>query len=570
MKKFVTLFATMALVFLTVASYGQENLECIINSPAPGGLIEVGPPADDFGGNLAPGESVTGDLAMVMSDDPNDTIAQQGCFELINPDEVAGKIALIRRGNCFFSDKVYHAEQAGAIAAVICNNTPGDGVITMGSGGDFAGLATIPSGFISYEDCEILIQEIAAGGDANLTLRVPAFFGNISSYSYHTPQSQILDIDIMEVTVVNADANDANDVVVTADITAPGGAVTTLSESIDVLAAGADSTVTFEVYTPDALGQYTVVFSNNINNDIITDGFVITDDFFAADNGNINGNAGPSDAQFATNESYRYHYGNLCLMGEGDGTTQWYATHASFGIANGADVFLGNPDFDFLDVILYDADEDQDGNLDWADSNAAFSDLKAIGLGQYTITGTETADDELIVSELFPTSVGSDYVELNADGAYYISIQYNGQSGVATVAPAFLSTAGVNYLNFPTTPLYLEQLYTGWAGETVVCRLHIDNTLGTNNPTVLTEDKIEVAPNPASDFVNLTLSLDNTSEEVILDVLNYDGKVVETITYDNVKEQTLEVDVTNYPTGYYFFSVKTAEGWKNSPVYIAH
>ena len=562
MKKFVTLLATLALVFLTAVSYGQDNLEFIINAPAPGGIIEVGPPAADFGGNLAPGESITGDLAMVEAQNAaTDTLAQQGCDSLLNGMDVEGKIALIRRGSCFFSDKVWYAQQAGAIAAVICNSNPGEGVITMGSGGDFAGLAEIPSGFISYEDCEVLIQELGAGGSGNITMRVPAFFGDIVAYSYHTPESQIIPLDEISVTIVNADANDASDVVVTADITAPGGGVETLTRTIETLTAGADSAVVFDVYTPVEQGQYTVVFSNNINNDIITSGFVVTEDIFAVDNGDPSNFAGPSDAQFATGDFYRYHVGGLVLTGEQEAK----AVSASFGIANGADFFLNDPAFDFIDVVLYNADADGDGTIDFAASGASFADLQAIALGQYIVTGNETTGEDLIMVDLIPLS-GSE-ITLDPNGAYYITIQYNGQADVATIAPAFYTSSDVGYLNFPTTPLVLDQLYTGWAGEIVAVRLHIDTTTDVDDVT-LTDDKIEVTPNPATDFVNVVLDLEAVSEEIVIDVMNYEGKIVETLNFDNIKSQTLDIDVTDYTSGYYFFSVKTDEGYKTTPVYI--
>ena len=73
----------------------------------------------------------------------------------------------------------------------------------MGAGGDFLGLAEIPSGFISYEDCEILIQELGNGGTANITMSVPAFDAPVASYSYHTPQSQIIPLEDMQVTLFN-------------------------------------------------------------------------------------------------------------------------------------------------------------------------------------------------------------------------------------------------------------------------------------------------------------------------------------------------------------------------------
>ena len=65
-----------------------------------------------------------------------------GCSQAAIPSSVAGKIALIDRGGCNFSDKVYFAQQAGAIAALVGlvdNSTPFEG-----SQGSFFGQITIP------------------------------------------------------------------------------------------------------------------------------------------------------------------------------------------------------------------------------------------------------------------------------------------------------------------------------------------------------------------------------------------------------------------------------------------
>ncbi|CAL6314061.1 unnamed protein product [Bathycoccus prasinos] len=71
----------------------------------------------DFGPSVQDNPA-TGEVALV--DDGFD-IGVDGCETIINASEVAGKIAMIDRGLCFFEQKTANAEEAGAIAVIICN-----------------------------------------------------------------------------------------------------------------------------------------------------------------------------------------------------------------------------------------------------------------------------------------------------------------------------------------------------------------------------------------------------------------------------------------------------------------
>lgn len=72
-----------------------------------------------------------------------------GCTALTNGAAVAGKIALIDRGNCSFSVKAKMAQDAGAVAAVIVNNVAGS-PISMAS--DNVTTVSIPAMMISLDD----------------------------------------------------------------------------------------------------------------------------------------------------------------------------------------------------------------------------------------------------------------------------------------------------------------------------------------------------------------------------------------------------------------------------------
>lgn len=70
------------------------------------------------------------------------------CTDLVNASQLAGKIALIDRGDCYFADKVGRAEAAGALAVVVANNSPEDPFSMGGTGAQ----AAIPGVMISQAD----------------------------------------------------------------------------------------------------------------------------------------------------------------------------------------------------------------------------------------------------------------------------------------------------------------------------------------------------------------------------------------------------------------------------------
>ena len=105
-----------------------------------------------------------------------------GCAALTNPADLAGKIAVLDRGSCNFTDKIQNAQDAGAIAVVVCNNRPesedGGGVIVMG--GDDPGMINLFAVMISQEQC------------VNLKTALPAQITfNVSGFE-ETPAEKVL------------------------------------------------------------------------------------------------------------------------------------------------------------------------------------------------------------------------------------------------------------------------------------------------------------------------------------------------------------------------------------------
>ncbi|MEN0045932.1 MAG: M36 family metallopeptidase, partial [Bacteroidota bacterium] len=127
---------------------------------APGnvaGIYETG--RADFGPSLDTLE-ISGEVVLV-----NDGVGQGtlGCNPIQN--DLTGKIAMIDRGECFFSTKVWNAELKGAIGVIICNF----------DGGNFGGMTagtedpiTIPSVMVNFADCQRLKEFIGQGLEITL------------------------------------------------------------------------------------------------------------------------------------------------------------------------------------------------------------------------------------------------------------------------------------------------------------------------------------------------------------------------------------------------------------------
>jgi hypothetical protein len=107
----------------------------------------------------------TGDVSLA---DDGAGAATDACEPILSA--VAGKIALIDRGGCAFTQKVLNAQNAGAIGAIVANNQP-SGLAPMGGADPNV---TIPSIGVSLDTGDTLKSELATG--VNLTFGLDADF----------------------------------------------------------------------------------------------------------------------------------------------------------------------------------------------------------------------------------------------------------------------------------------------------------------------------------------------------------------------------------------------------------
>lgn len=120
-----------------------------------------------FGKVITFNDPTTGDVAFVEDIDPD--FPTFGCLDLMNVDEVKGKIAMVDRGICDFDLKAFNAQKAGAIACIICNTTDVASAMDAVLYGDSI---NIPVVRIKKSDCT-KIRQYAGTGGLNITLQAP-------------------------------------------------------------------------------------------------------------------------------------------------------------------------------------------------------------------------------------------------------------------------------------------------------------------------------------------------------------------------------------------------------------
>jgi hypothetical protein len=508
-----------------------------------------------------------------------------GCVPL-PANSLDGKIALIRRGICGFSLKIYHAQQAGAKAVIILNHydNPQDGpceawsTATLYFGGmsglDSASAVTIPAVFLQRQTGEAIDGALQAGETVEVCFVFPRMKEQTAVYHYATPVSQVDTIGegIMGVIFTNRSANTLTDAVVKADITSPSGNVQTLSVTIPTLDPAASDTVDFPEFIPEAVtGKFKVTFSNSVftePRDSLYAYFEHTDYTFATDNLVVDPlGVGVSNADFITG-NFIHQTAGLVVTGDDGGL----ATYVTFGIANVDTLWspLGD-DANTVGLIVYDADANNDGILDIENN---FDDVagQEVGLGNYVMTGSEPVDS-LISVPVFDTNEPTLPVPLKPNHAYYVSLFYDGANAGTGRCLRYSNSTQVPYAINLTTPLFVTgTLFSGYTGATIIQRLQLDgfDPLNAKEQKPLDVAKYKITPNPANDVFRLDLKLAEVNKSVTVTLLDWNGRPVRTQTVKEFQDGQLTFNVTDLPSGYYLAWIRTSEGATMAKVAICH
>ena len=172
------LFTALAIVCLSAFGL-QAQSDATVSVTAPSGA-ETDIPAQQA--NFGPG--LTMDVSGPVLEGIDTSGAATGCGSVTA--DLTGAIALIDRGTCSFFEKAINAQDAGAVALIVCNTEVSGGVLQpykgllMGAGASDPALVTIPCVAIPYQLCAEMRVNLGAGLEVTLSPTVlPAAPGEL-------------------------------------------------------------------------------------------------------------------------------------------------------------------------------------------------------------------------------------------------------------------------------------------------------------------------------------------------------------------------------------------------------
>ncbi len=137
-----------------------------------------------------------------------------------------------------------------------------------------------------------------------------------------------------------------------------------------------------------------------------------------------------------------------------------------------------------------------------------------------------------------------------------INLPFTQVEGIAT-------EDGLNY--FISNERFMQSIITSDAKINLInLSDYLGHYLVSNVPNFSTIQKIDIYPNPVSDFINIKMSLDDLSDSK-LNIFNSLGQILNSFT---ISSNEFKVDVRNYNKGFYYFVIISNDKYLMSSKFI--
>lgn len=556
MKKIYNLVAMLALSLSSITASAQVVL--LVQDPAPlaGSYQFTYSSTNGWGGDMSTA-AITADLAFAYDATAGDSL---GCNDIINRNEIEGKIAVVYRGSCDFSAKALNVQDSGAVALIIINNIAG-APVGMGGGASSAGV-TIPVAMISNTDGALLRDEIIAG---NVTVflgnNTNLFANNVGSYKSHigmansqsTPiafAQSSSDYSVLPASwVFNFGSADATGVVVSVTIDRDGAEVYNETSAGADIPSGDSLFFSLPDFAEDGYdaGYYTMIYTiTSDDSDQFPDDNTVTANFWI-NNENIyskshvdpvTGPVGGNGIRPADGTEYEW-----CVAMSSENAEALQITGMTFATLTNSGTLLTDQ---AVQLAVYEWGDPYDGT-----AAATFTDLNPL-------TDNEFYDYESDDQGVFVTHTFAEAISL-LNGQKYLAC------ATVFVDNMFISVdAGIDYnvnydtytteIFFPVNDIDAGTWFPGGFGTDNIPAIIVN----LEEPDGIAEDveKLNVTPypNPTVDMINIPLGA-SMNGTVFLNVYDMEGRMVMNEELCQKNSGKLSLDVTSLSSGLHTFNL---------------
>jgi len=608
-------FETIAGNPVSPTNYHKDYLKrFVINQPASVAGVKVYTIANN--GRGAAGEwgraidSVWNNVTLVKVN-PADA-----CASITNGGAISGNWAFIRRGDCEFGEKALKAQQAGAKGVIIANNVTG-GPVGMGAGGSGTSVI-VPVLMISKEDGDAIETELDASNTVTLSLSpwslgathdlgiLPS--GGALWHAYAIPRYQMASDNgnpgayqmLTGAFIGNFGTEDETNVKIknVISFTPDGGSATVLKEdSIEIPSFAVADSIMYG-FTDDrtdfhatANGRldatYTLTYDSTDQREAdneVTFSSYVSDSIYSIGRYDFAAGKPVTTSSFGVTNGESFIWGPMYYMAKG-GRAIW---RVQFTTSNGSATnpsLSGEAPFNLYVFEWTDAD---------GDSMMTGGELKMVGLATKQF-GTTDSSNQIFTAEIGDISEPKYPVIAKANTWYWVAADvpagwFLGVDGYLNYYPRFFfGTSQATPFRDPYGPLFFGNISTlvtegstdqvnlmpfepYFIGDSArfsqqanglvpAMPLHMskeDKTEVRDMPQVFQE--ISLYPNPASEALQVRLSLTEKSDKVYLSVLDAAGRNIMRIEKQQVLQETFRIPTGTLASGNYYLVINTDKG----------
>jgi hypothetical protein len=212
-----------------------------------------------------------------------------------------------------------------------------------------------------------------------------------------------------------------------------------------------------------------------------------------------------------------------------------------------------------------------------------------VGFSIYEILGSEQPTDLITVPLLNFPSGDQGPVDLESGQAYVLMVEYatNDEVDFALVASDIMNYSAMAFRSELDGIPEGNGRYAGFLGINgdlddepyssvgfgqdivPVVRLNLGTPVSTDNP-LDAANVVEISPNPADSKINIKIDLVENQENVNIRILDINGRLLIDRPFENMKNETLEFDVSNFTSGAYFLHLITENGVRTERFIVQH